>query len=447
MVGLKTLRYGLAALIVGALSSAALSSAAQAGKEIQWWHAMGGVNGERVEGMAQRFNDSQSDYTVVPVYKGNYTETMTAAIAAFRAKQQPHIVQVFEVGTATMMSAKGAIYPVQQLMADVGEPFDQGIYLPAVVSYYQTAGGDLLSLPFNSSTPVLWYNKDAFRKAGLDADNPPSTWNDVEAASQKLLDAGYPCGFSFGWQSWVMIENYSAWHNLPIGTKENGFTGLDTEFTFNSPEVKKHLARIGEWQKSKIFDYGGRRGESLPKFTNGECGMWMNSSAYYGSIKKEAKFDFGQTMLPLDDSVADKPQNSIIGGATLWVLQGREADEYKGVAKFFNFLSSAEEQAMWHQATGYVPITTEAWKLSEKQGFYEENPGTDTAIKQLSLNTPTPNSKGLRFGSFVQIRDILNEEMEAIWNGSKSADEAVEDAARRGNELLREFEKTNGGAS
>jgi len=431
----------LSRLITTVAVSAALLAPAYAQVEIQWWHAMGGVNGERVNKIADDFNAKQSDYKVVPVYKGNYTETMTAAIAAFRAKQQPHIVQVFEVGTATMMAAKGAVYPVEQLMKDAGEPFDKKDYLPAVISYYTTSGGDLLSMPFNSSTPVLWYNQDAFDKAGVTA--APKTWADMEAASKKLLAAGYKCGFSFGWQSWVMIENFSAWHNLALGSKENGFTGLDTEFTFNNAAVKAHMANIGKWQKSGVFNYGGRRGDSLPMFTNAECGMWLNSSAYYGGIKKQAKFKFNQAMLPHYPDVAAKPQNSIIGGATLWVLKGHDMGDYKGVAKFMTHLSSAEVQSWWHQETGYVPITTAAYELSKKQGFYDANPGTDTAIKQLSLNTPTPNSKGLRFGNFVQIRDVINEEMEAIWNGSKTADAALAAATERGNALLRKFERAN----
>jgi len=409
--------------------------------EIQWWHAMGGVNGERVSKIANDFNATQSDYKVVPVFKGNYTETMTAAIAAFRAKQQPHIVQVFEVGTATMMAAEGAVYPVEQVMTDAGEPFDKSHYLPAVISYYQTTDGELLSMPFNSSTPVLWYNKDALEKAGVA--EPPKTWDEMKSASEKLVAAGFKSGFSFGWQSWVMVENYSSWHNMHIGTMENGFAGLGTEFTFNNDLVKKRLQTIADWSKDKLFTYGGRRGDSLSMFTNAECGMWMNSSAYYGSIKKQAKFNFGQTMLPLDTEVASKPQNSIIGGATLWVLKGHDKGDYKGVAKFMNYLSSPEVQAWWHQETGYVPITTAAYELSKKQGFYESNPGTDTAIKQLSLNTPTPNSRGLRFGNFVQVRDIINEEMEALWNGSKTSSQALDEAAQRGNKLLRKFEKAN----
>lgn len=415
---------------------------ASAVTEIQWWHAMGGTNGERVNKIAEDFNATQSDFKVVPTFKGNYTETMTAAIAAFRAKKQPHIVQVFEVGTATMMAAKGAVYPVEQMMNDAGEPFDKSVYLPAVISYYQTSDGQLLSMPFNSSTPVLWYNKDALDKAGVA--KVPETWPEMKDASEKLVAAGYKCGFSFGWQSWVMVENFSAWHNIPMGTEENGFKSTKTVFEFNNDTVKAHMKNLQDWQKGNLFTYGGRRGDSLPMFTNGECGMWMNSSAYYGSIKSQAKFNFGQSMMPYYPNVIDKPQNSIIGGATLWVLRGKPDDEYKGVAKFMTYLSSPEVQAWWHQETGYVPITTPAYELSKKQGFYDSNPGTDTAIKQLSLNTPTPNSRGIRFGNFVQIRDIINEEMEAIWSGAKTPAQGMDDAVKRGDVLLRKFEEANG---
>lgn len=435
-------------LIAGIGLAAGIGWAGAAGAEpvtIQWWHAMGGETGKALERIAEGFNESQDAYEVQPVYKGNYTETMTAAISAFRAQEHPHIVQVFEVGTATMMSAEGAIYPVHELMDDAGEPFDKGAYLPAVVSYYTTTEGKLLSMPFNSSTPVLWYNKDAFEKAGLDPADPPETWSEMAAYSKSLQEAGYPCGFSIGWQSWVAIENFSAWHDQAIGTRQNGFGGLDTEFVFNNDLVTRHIADLAEWQKSKIFDYGGRRGESLPKFVNGECAMWINSSAYYGSINAQAKFDFGQTFLPYYDDVEAAPQNSIIGGATLWVLRGHDSEEYEAVARFFNHLSTPEVQFRWHAETGYVPITTGAYELAREKGFYDENPGTDTAIRQLSLNQPTPNSKGLRFGNFVQIRDIINEELESVWSGEASAGAALDAAVERGNKLLRKFERANSG--
>jgi sn-glycerol 3-phosphate transport system substrate-binding protein len=418
---------------------------ADAATELQWWHAMGGQLGERVGQIAADFNASQADYVVTPVYKGNYTETMTAAIAAFRAGEQPHIVQVFEVGTATMMAAAGAIYPVYQLMADAGEPFDPDAFLPAVVGYYTTPDGQMLSMPFNSSTPVLWYNKTAFEKAGLDPDSPPATWADVQDVVAKTQAAGYPCGLTTAWQSWVHIENFSAWHNLPLGTQENGFAGLDTELVFNQTPVVDHIARMGEWQKTKVFDYGGRRNDAAPKFYNQECVMYTESSAGYAGIKANATgFEFGVGMLPYDDTIEGAPQNSIIGGATLWVLQGRADADYQGVARFFSYLSSPEVQAAWHQATGYLPITLAAYELSREQGFYEQNPGSDTAIKQITLNPPTESSKGLRFGNFVQIRDIIDEELEAVWGGQKTAQEALDAAVERGNQLLRRFEQTAG---
>ena len=432
-------KFTLGALTVASLT--AMATGAMAQTEIQWWHAMGGANGERVERIANGFNESQSEFKVVPSYKGNYTETMTAAVAAFRAGEQPHIVQVFEVGTATMMAAKGAVYPISDVMADSGTPFDKSAYLPAVVSYYETTDGDLLSMPFNSSTPVLWYNQDAFDKAGIAA--APTTWDEMDAATTKLLAAGYDCGYSFGWQSWVMIENFGAWHDIATGTLENGFGGLETRFTFNNDAVKARIQAIADSQASGAFKYGGRRGDSLSMFTSGECAMWMNSSAYYGGIKTQSEFKFGQAMLPLDTNVADAPQNSIIGGATLWVLRGKDQGDYKGVAEFMNYMSSAEVQAWWHQETGYVPITTAAYELSQEQGFYDSNPGTDTAIKQLSLNTPTANSRGIRFGNFVQIRDIINEELEAVWAGTKTAAEALDEAAERGDALLAKFERAN----
>lgn len=402
---------------------------------------MGAENGERVDKIANDFNLSQDDYRVVPTYKGNYTDTMTAAVAAFRARKQPHIVQVFEVGTATMMAAKGAVYPVENVMADAKQAFDKSVYLPGVISYYQTPSGDLLSMPFNSSTPVLWYNKTAFAHAGIKS--PPTTWSEVNTAAKKLLASGMKCGYSFGWQSWVMIENFSAWHNLPIGSQENGFAGFDAQLSFNTPALKQRIQAIADAQADGVFTYGGREDDSLPLFTSGECAMWFSSSANTAALKSQAKFDFAQTMLPLDKTVASEAQNSIIGGASLWVLRGHSDKSYQGVAKFLAYLSTAKVQAWWHQETGYVPITRSAAQLSRAQGFYAINPGADTAVKQLSLHTPTVNSRGLRFGNYVQVRNIINEELEAVWAGTKTASQGLDDAVRRGNKLLRRFERAN----
>jgi len=433
----------MAALSVGLALMVAGAGRANAVTEIQWWHAMGGANGERVNEIADNFNRSQDVYKVVPVYKGSYPETMTAGIAAFRAHKAPAIMQVFEVGTATMMAAKGAIVPIYKLMADAKVEFDPNSYLAPVTGYYSTPEGHILSMPFNSSTPVLWYNKDAFAEAGLDPNTPPKTWPEVGEYSKKLIAAGYQCGFTTAWPSWAMLENFSAWHNVPFGTLENGFGGLGAEFTFNGPLQVRHIQQLADWQKDKIFEYGGRTNVAEPKFTSGECPMMTNSSAFYGSVKAGAKFAFGASPMPYWPDVKDAPQNSIIGGASLWVLSGQSDDVYKGVAEFMRFLSLPMVQAYWGAYTGYVPITTAAYDTLKAVKFYDSNPGRDIPVLELTNKKPTANSKGIRFGYMTQVRDINYEELENIFAGKKTAQQGLDDAVKRGNELLRKFEKEN----
>jgi sn-glycerol 3-phosphate transport system substrate-binding protein len=424
-----------------ALATGAVANAHADPIELQWWHARTSVNGDRINKIAADFNASQSEYKVTPVFKGSYAETMTAAIAAYRAGNAPDIVQVFEVGTATMMAAKGAIKPVYQLMADTGEPFDPNAYLAAVTGYYSTPDGKMLSFPFNSSTPVVYWNKDDFKKAGLDPDKPPKTWPETFEAAKKLRAAGVPCGLTSAWVSWVQIENFSAWHNLPIGTKDNGLGGTDTELVFNNPTVTRHIANLAEAEKDKSFDYGGRETQPEPKFISGDCGMIMDSSAAYGMFKNSAKFDWGVAQLPYYPDVAGAPQNSIIGGASLWVMGGKKPEQYKGIAKFFTYLSSVPVQVVWHEQTGYLPITKAAYEKTKADGFYEKNPGTEIAILQMTAKPPTDNSKGLRFGNMVQIRDVIAEDLEAAFSGKTEAKAALDDAVSRGNALLRQFQK------
>ena len=430
---------------VAAAAVLASASTAFAQTEIQFWHAMGGNLGETVNALAAGFNKSQNEYKVNPVYKGSYTETLTAAIAAFRAKQAPHIVQVFEVGTANMMAAKGAVYPVYQLMADAKEPFDPKAFIGPVYGYYSTPDGKLLSMPFNSSTPVLYWNKELMQKAGLDPNTPPKTWPELGAMAKKAVAAGAKCGFTPQWQTWTMIENYGAWHNLPYATKDNGFGGIDIELKFNDPARVKFIQMLADWTKDKTFVYGGREGKSTALFTAGDCVFHIASSGSAAGIDKAlgGTSKYGIGMMPYSPDVIAKPQNSIIGGATLWVLQGRPAAEYKGVAKFMSYLASTPVQAKWHQETGYVPITLAAAEATEKEGFYKKFPGREVAVQELTLNPPTANSKGLRIGNFVQIRDIVDGELENVWSGKKDAKTALDDAVKAGNDQLKRFEAAN----
>ncbi|MBR0869901.1 sn-glycerol-3-phosphate ABC transporter substrate-binding protein UgpB [Bradyrhizobium tropiciagri] len=434
-LALKVLQLAAAVLL--------LLSPAHAATEIMWWHAMSGELGKQVEKLAADFNATQSDYRIVPAYKGNYTETVTAAIFAFRSRSQPAIVQVNEIATATMMAARGAIYPVFELMRDQSESFTPAAYLPAVAGYYADVHGNMLSFPFNASTPILYYNKDMFRSAGLDPNVAPRTWPDVGAAAKRLRAAGMMCGLTTSWPSWINVENFSAFHNLPLATKANGFGGLDAQLIFNNPIVVRHIAQLAEWQSSKAFDFSGRGQAAEPRFQKGECGIFIGSSGTRADIRANSKFEVGYGMMPYDPDVQGAPQNSIIGGATLWVLRDRPRAEYAGVAKFFSYLSRPEVQAAWHQNTGYLPVTRAAFDLSRTQGFYDRSPGASISIEEVTLKTPTDNSRGVRLGSFVLIRDVIEDELEQVFAGKRSAQAAMDNAVERGNRLLRQFERAN----
>jgi sn-glycerol 3-phosphate transport system substrate-binding protein len=434
---LRFLRLATAAVAV------AMASPALAATEIMWWHAMSGELGRQLDKLAADFNASQSEYRIVPSYKGNYTETVTAAIFAFRSRSQPAIVQVNEIATATMMAARGAIYPVFELMRDQSEAFSPAAYVPAVSGYYVDVAGNMLSFPFNASTPILYYNKNLFRAAGLDPETAPKTWPEVGEAARRLRASGAVCGFTTSWPSWINVENFSAFHNLPISTRANGFDGLDAVLNFNNPVVVRHIGQLVEWQASKMFDYSGRATTAEPRFQKGECGIFIGSSATRADIKANSKFEVGYGMLPYWPDVEGAPQNTIIGGATLWVLRDRPRAEYKGVAKFFGYLSKPEIQAAWHQNTGYLPVTRAAFDLTRAQGFYDRNPGTAISIEQITLKPPTENSRGVRLGSFVLIRDVIDDELEQAFAGKKSAQAALDSAVERGNRLLRQFERAN----
>lgn len=429
--------------LVAATMLAGSTTVSFAATEIQWWHAFTGRLGELLEEQVEKFNASQSDYVVVASHKGNYSEALNAGIAAFRAGEQPHILMVFEVGTATMMAAKGAIKPVYELMAETGKEFDQDAYLASVAGYYTTTDGQMLSLPYNSSTPVLYVNRDALQAAGIDPDTDLSTWEKVGEVLDTLKASGSSCPLTTAWQSWVHLETLSAYHDVPFATKENGFGGVDTELSFNGPVQLAHIEAMGQWAKDGKFIYAGRRNESGAQFRAGECALFTESSAGYAGVKSEATFAFDIRPLPYWDSVEAAPVNTIIGGASLWVMAGHEAEEYAGVADFLNFLSSADIQAKWHQDTGYLPITHAAYEQTKASGFYDANPGTDIAVIQMTGKAPTANSKGVRLGNFDQIRGIIDEELEAVWAGDKSAKDALDNAVQRGNQLLRRFEQAN----
>ena len=426
----KTIKRSICSLAV----TFCLSAPALAVTEIPFWHSMEAELGTEVDSLAQRFNQSQNEYKVVPVYKGDYEQSLAAGIAAFRAGKAPAILQVYEVGTATMMQAKQAIKPVYQVFKDAGIPFDESQFVPTVAGYYaDNTSGQLLSQPFNSSTPVLYYNKDAFKKAGLNPDEPPKTWQALAEDAAKLRASGMSCGYASGWQGWVQLENFSAWNGVPFATENNGFGGPSARLEFNKPLQVKHIQLLSDMLKKGDFSYFGRKDEPTAKFYNGDCAMMTGSSGSLANIKQYAKFNYGVVFMPYDADAKDAPQNAIIGGASLWVMNGKKPETYKGVAEFFQFLAKPDIAAEWHQKTGYLPITPAAYELPKQQGVYDKNPGAAVAARPMLNQPPLAVPKGGRVGTMPRIASGGQAHLEGLGTAPQTPPQPQDEAVFRGN--------------
>jgi sn-glycerol 3-phosphate transport system substrate-binding protein len=431
--------------ILAALLGFCLASAAYAATDIHFWHAMDGALGEEVDALARKFNASQNEFKVVPVYKGGYDETLSALRnTALQGKDRPEIVQIVDVATQNAMVEKRFFRPVHQVMAEAGERLDPKAYSPVVAIFYSDAKGNLISLPFNISTPVLYYNKDAFRRAGLDFNKPLKTWYNVQEALLEIQDKkATTCGLTTAYPSWVMLETLLAWHNEEFATRNNGYDGLNAELTFNTFLAMRHWSLMSSWIKAQIFTYSGRRNEAEKKFTSGECAMLTTSSGAYGNILKDSRFRFGVMPLPHYDDFKGAPAHTSTGGASLFVVNGKSAVEYKGVAKFFAYLSRPEVQADWSQRTGYLPLSRASFDLVRKQGFYDNNPGAEIGVEQVvgKGDIPASHARGVRLGNYQVIRAIIDEEIEQVWTNGKPPKAGLDEAVKRGNEQLRRFER------
>ena len=423
-----------------AVAVAGLAGGASAQTEITWWHGMGGHLGDVVNEIATQFNASQSDYKITPVFKGGYEETLTAGIAAFRAGEQPNILQVFDAGAATVIAAKGATVPVQDLLTEQGADFDINDYIPGVRYFYADTTGKMIGMPFNSSSPVLYYNQDALDAAGVEA---PKTYEDFEAIAPKLKDAGYiPLVQTH--LPWEFVENFHSRHNLPFATNANGYDGADgTKILINSPEMKMHFTKVKEWLDEGYFGfYGTGWDDNQAQFNDGKAAMYIGSSGDFGGLTAlNLPFEWASTYLPYWSSITEEGYQTFIGGASLFAMAGKPDDQNKATAAFFEFLTSPEVQYMWHRETGYVPITLAAYDLAKEDGHYERFPAAETAIKQLSLRDGE-NTHGYRMGFYVQIRDIENRELSRFLNGETSIDDALATIEIEGNELLARFAQT-----
>ena len=404
--------------------------------KIKLWHAMGGARYEAItKDIAEGFNKAYPNYTIEPLFTGSYAETVTKGIAAIRAGDPPQILQVYEVGTQTMLDS-GAIIPVTEVVK-AGE-INWSDYFQPIMNYY-TVEGRLNSMPFNSSTAILYYNKDAFKKAGLDPDKPPVTFKDVEEMGKKIVSSGAArAGITFGWPAW-MLEQAFAYHNQLYANNENGRKGRATQVNFNNAfgvEVVGHWKR---WADEKLLMYGGREYAPNKAFLSGEVAMLLQSTSQVSTIEQAAKFAVGTGFLP---RIEGKPQGkSVIGGASLWVLKGkgRSPQELDAIAKFFKYIGQPEQSAKWHEDTGYFPATHAAEKLLRDQGWFTKHPNFETAFKQIQIGPDTPATRGVLLGNFVQIRDITDTALEKAFSGRLSPQAALDEGAREAKKVLEEY--------
>lgn len=415
------------------------STQAMAKTEISFWHAMGGQLGETVNKISSDFNKSQDACALNPVYKGGYEENLTAGIAAFRAKQAPNIIQVFEAGSATIINAKGALVPVADLLKDNGVAFNKEDYLAGIRDFYADSTGKMIGMPFNSSTPILYYNEDALKKAGV---QPPKTWEEFEAIAPKLKEAGY-IALSQSHTPWIFSENFHSRHNLQLADNNNGFDGPATELKYNNDHMKMHFNKAKAWKDAGYYGYYGTGwGDNATPFEKGDVAMWIGSSGSFGGLKTKAKFPFSATFLPYWESInKGKDYKTMIGGAALFAFSGKEKAQNECTAKFFKFLGSADTQAFWHKETGYVPITQAAYDKVKAEGYYKDEPAAEIGILQLNKETAEWN-KGYRLGFYVQIRDVMQREYDKFFNGEITADEMFKTIEAEGNKLLARFAKT-----
>jgi sn-glycerol 3-phosphate transport system substrate-binding protein len=440
-----TIQNGRACSALFALFLLALAfgpAPASAQVELQWWHAMSGANTEVVARLAEEFNASQDEYRIVPTYKGNYDDTLKAGLAAAELGRPPHILQVYEVGTTAMLAQRRFVKPAAEVMREAGEQLDQKAYLPAVAGHYSAPeDGELFSLPFNTSTMVVWLNVDALKRAGIDADSSFRTWPDLFAAARKLRRSGHSsCGFSNSWSTWAHLEQLSAWHDVPVATRANGLDGFDAVLVFNGPVQVRHLENLAELQRDRSYDYSGRSSVGEGRFIKGECAVFLASSAMYGLLLKQANFTWKAAPMPIYPDVAGAPRNSLIGGASLWAMAGKSVHDNRGVARFFAFLSSPERQLRLYEESGYIPSLVAAAEMARRAPTDAKSQSLAVALAELTDREPTDNSRGLRLGGMTELREIWAAEMEAALVGQKSAKAALDDAVKRGNEVLRRFE-------
>ncbi len=426
--------FGLVSALLGG-TGLSIYTNALAKTEIKVWHSMLGASEITFSELVQRFNAQQHEVQVELEYKGDPATTVNSALLAFRDKQAPELVQVQDDLAEDFLEIKGLAKPLGEVLSLVKSP-DYNFFLPATLMFMKDAKGQLYGYPLTAGVPAFFYNKDAYRKAGLDPNQPPHTWRELQAQLLALKNpaTGITCGYTTSDAVWIHVENLAAIHGLNIATKNNGLDGPGAQLMFNDLLHVRHMALMESWIKSLLFTYSGRGNEGDVRFASGECATLTSASTALGELLRTAKFDFGVAPLPIYDEASKTGLNSQIGGSALWVIGGKKPEQYKAVAQFLAFLSTPVIATEWHQKTGSLPLTQTVFLTSEKGGFYERQPGFAEVIRQ-AISKPV--TRGIRLDHYNKVRDVIRTELEEVWLGDKPPKLGLDEAVRLGNIAMR----------
>ncbi len=420
-----------------ALTFVVVPRAAAAATEVRVWHSMTGVAATTFTTMVEGFNAEQKNYHVDLAFKGDDKATTAAGIAAASLPNGPDLLQVSEVEAGDLLSVKNAVKPIHEILP-LAKSKDFDFFIPGAVTFMKDDRNRLRAFPLEASVPVLLYNRTAYAKAGI-AETAPATWRDLQGQLVALQDAGkgFKCSYTSSTPAWIHIENLAALHGEPIATKNNGQDGPGATLTFNDLLHVRHIALMESWVKSQLFAPSGHGEEGDARFASGECGVLTTASGSLGDIRKAARFDIGVAPLPFYEEGARQPVNTLVGGSALWAIEGRPKDVYNGIAAFLAYLATPVIATEWHQKTGSLPWTSAAYTVSVVTGYYDKLPGL-AAVMKSATTTQAATSRGIRLPNYDKVRDIMDEQLDAVWSGEKPPKLGLDDAVRLGDIAMKQ---------
>lgn len=416
--------------------------------DIILWHSLEGPLGEKFKTLITQFNQKtdilQANIKIIPEYKGTYEQTLKMGLSKLGTREAPHILQVFEMGNLVMQAHPGSYVPLDKLTNNKSPLLAKEHFLPAIASFYKSRSGEesLPSLPFSASSVVLFYNKTALTKAGLDPSHPPTTWEEFEAMAQKLKATGAKNILASGWLAGHHIDQVAAWHNEAIATQGNGVDGDHAILTLNKSFFIDHLSKLADWYQMGMFtlDIGPQAEQA---FAKGNVVFLTQGANRLSNIERLVanKFEIEVAPFPYWKKNTSGPQNTVAGGASFWALSGHAPEEYAIIQKFFEYLASLEIQAEWHQDTCYMPVVVGVQTLSEKQKFYEQNlkgKAAKIALESFTGKAPKEFSRGILLPEFPRVREIMVQEMKEAIKGNKTPMEALQQIEISGNRIMQQ---------